>query len=453
LTKDLDRQSTSAQKDILPQPTIYDIHAFHQSNEKLLLILDRNSGLAPYSHEFHRSYLDPQIISGFVSAMTSFLGFVTGEQQSSWKTVYGLDSVILVETGEWTFGVLAVSRETNEARHLLRRVLSEFEDCFEVLKNSNGIEGSAIRDFDKFARKLFADERVTNRTIIMRRPEWRTLLTNFDLPSTTYTVSKILLSNDKVQTVQEIADFLSLKIDKVIEHVSEAFWKNVVDLKFVPADYDILTLSEGASTYLFHNTNPLRVADESLKVIAQLDGRTQLSHLIKKKNSTQMKTILEDLGGLINRGFIQRISEKLRLALHNECILSALFLKGSRIIGNRNMELLFEKIHEIGQKEFPWINKIILTDQMEAHFIFEGGFSPSDLNEIVSILEFSTRELGNLLATMCGRNVVDRLLDSIRSNCKELWFPYRIHAGIDNKSSESERVQHPGIMPNLFDER
>jgi len=44
------------------------------------------------------------------------MGTVTGEKQSYWKTVYGSDSVILVETGEWTVGVLVTSRETSEGR-------------------------------------------------------------------------------------------------------------------------------------------------------------------------------------------------------------------------------------------------------------------------------------------------------------------------------------------------
>ncbi|MFX1263030.1 MAG: hypothetical protein ACFFAZ_13155, partial [Promethearchaeota archaeon] len=90
------------------------------SNEKVLFILHRESGAALYSHEFIPGGLDPQLLSGFVSAMTSFIGTLAGGEQTQWKTEYGEDIVLLVEGGEWALGVMAISRETNEVRSKLR---------------------------------------------------------------------------------------------------------------------------------------------------------------------------------------------------------------------------------------------------------------------------------------------------------------------------------------------
>ncbi|MFW9769412.1 MAG: hypothetical protein ACFFEM_11375, partial [Candidatus Thorarchaeota archaeon] len=173
------------------------------------MIMNKDSGLAPYTHEFYIGSLDPQVISGFISAMSSFLVFVSGEEQSSWKTIYGMDTTVLVETGDWTFGVLAVSRETNEVRSKLLHVMNEFEDCFQVFKNSDGIEGSAFREFDQFVRRLFTDDKVTTRTLVMKRPELERSDLTFNLPSTTFNVLKTLGCIEGVQSIQEIADFLS----------------------------------------------------------------------------------------------------------------------------------------------------------------------------------------------------------------------------------------------------
>jgi len=155
LTNNLDDDSSSIDNEFLHE-LILDISCdSNEPNEKLVMIINKNSGLAPYSHEFSKSNLDPQVISGFISAMTSFMGTVTGEKQSYWKTVYGSDSVILVENGEWTVGVLVTSRETSEGRSKLRRVVYEFEDYFAVLKDADGIEGSAFREFDQYVRRTF----------------------------------------------------------------------------------------------------------------------------------------------------------------------------------------------------------------------------------------------------------------------------------------------------------
>lgn len=407
-----------------PSPlTMSDLASVCQPNEKLLIILNKNSGLSLYSHEFRRSGIDSQVISGFISAMTSFMGFVMGKQQPRWKTVYGTDSVILVEAGEWTFGVLAVSRETYEARSMLSRVTAEFEECFKVLKNSDGIEGSAFRDFDRFVRMIFVDDRVTGKTLVLRRQEWRSLVSTFDLPSTSFIISKILSDYEEVQSVQEIAELHSLKIDDAIRNMSKAFWNGVVDLKFVPNDDDILVLSEGASSVLFQKTNPLQLTNESLKVLALFDGRTKLSHLMKDTNQSKKKRLLEDLGSLVDTGYIQRIPKEHLHALLNECILSVLMSKGALLVGRKRMGVLYDRICEEGSKSHPWINRIMLTNRMQVYCIFEYGSSFDILEDIIDTLDFFITELGQLLSKIIGEELVDRLLCSIRTSCTETWFP------------------------------
>lgn len=423
MTNNTDQQSPTTRSKTLPALTMSDISFTCQPNEKLLIILNKNSGLSLYSHEFCRSGIDSQVISGFISAMTSFMGFVMGKQQPSWKTVYGTDSVILVEAGEWTFGVLAVSRETYEARSMLSRVATEFEECFKVLKNSDGIEGSAFRDFDQLVRMTFVDNRITGRTLVLKRQEWRTLVSTFDLPSTSFIVSKILSDYDGVHSVQEIAELHSFKIDDVIRNVSIAFWNSAVDLKFVPSDDDILVLSEGASSVLFQKANPLQLATESLKVLALFDGRTKLSHLMKGTNHTEIRRLLEDLGILVNRGYIQRIPEEGLYALLNECILSFLMSKGALLVGRKRMGLLYDRICEEGSKFHPWINRIMLTDTMQVYCVFEYGSSFDILEDIIDTLDFFIRELRQLLSKIIGGELVDRLLCSIRASCTETWFP------------------------------
>ena len=424
LTNNLDERSSSIPEEFLQGRIIDDLRCSTDSNEKLLLILDKNSGLAPYSHEFSKGNLDPQVISGFVSAMTSFMGVVTGEKQSHWKTVYGTDSVLLVEPGDWTIGVLATSRETNEARSKLRSAVLEFEDCFAVLRNAGDIDGSAIREFDQYIRKMFVDERITGRTLVIKRLEWRSSISNFELPSVAFSVSKILLGIEGAQTVREIAEFQNLQIEEVIKIVSKAFWYNTVYLKFIPAETDILTLSEGTSTILFQKTNPLNLTNASLNVIARFDGRAPLIHFTRRMNEDELKVLLDDLGTLVNKGFVQRISVERRRVLLNECILSLLSSRGASIIGHKQMKQIFDTIRRVGGTHHPWISRVMLTDRIQAQCKLEESMTPTDLDDMANALEFFITEMGEQLSKRYVGRVVERMLRKIRNDCQASWTPY-----------------------------
>ena len=386
------------------------------ANEKLVMILNKNSGLAPYSHEFSKSNSDPQIISGFISAMASFMGVMTGELQTRWKTEYGSESMLLVEHGAWAIGVLLVSRETTEGRSRLGRVVREFEDYFAVLRDSDGIEGSALHDFDQYVRRAFVNDQITGRTLVIKRPEWRSSLFAFDLPSAAFAVSNILLGFEETITVKEIAKFQDILIEEAIDLVSKAYWHNAVFLKYIPPDDEILILSERSSTVLFQKDNPLRLSTVSLNVTARFDGRTSLSQLAEYIDARDFEVLLDELGTLVNRGFIQRISFEQRQVLLNESVLSFLVSEGCSIIGNRRMKQSFETIRRSWGNRHPRIYRVTLTDSMRVRCIFDESMTPDDLDDLTKVLELFIEELSGHLSIKCGKRVVERLFLKMRSH-------------------------------------
>lgn len=393
------------------------------SNEKLLLLLNKESGLAPYSHEFVEGFQDPQILSGFISAISSFMGEVTGKNHLQWKTVFGSDSIILVEGGTWSVGVLVVSKETSEIRSKLRRIILEFEDCFEFLRDIEGIQ-NIFYDFDNYVRRMFVDERVTNRTLVTKIPDWRSSISTFNLPSTTFDTLKILLGFEESATVQEISESQNIRIDKVIELVSHAFWNGILKLTYIPSDDDILALSEKASGILFSKSNPLNLSSSCLRIVARFDGRTPFSQFINNVLIPDKKSFLNNLGSLINNGLIQRISVEKRLVLFNECILSHLISKGAPIVGSRKMKKYFEAVSILGSSIHPRVSRIVLLENMQVMCILEENMTPSDLDDMFDALEYFIDEISKHLSKSKGIILAENLIGKIRKECRVRWIPY-----------------------------
>jgi hypothetical protein len=393
-------------------------------NEKLLMIVNKNSGLAPFTHEFVEGNQDPQVLSGFISAMSSFMGEITGDTQTQWKTAYGSNSILLVEGGEWSTGVLAASRETSEARSKLRRVVREFEECFEFLKDAEGTHQSIFREFHHYVRREFVDERVTGRTVVMKNPAWRESMAKLDLPSEAFRISKVLLSFKEDTTVNEISEFHKLRLEEVIDIVSRACWHGMVNLKYVPCDDDILALSDKTSSFLFDKRNPMNLSSSSLSVIARLNGRKPLSYFLNDMIIQDLDLILSTLGTLVNKGFIQRISVEKRLVLLNECTLSKLVSKGANIIGRRKMKHDFESIRKRGVMSHPWVGRIILEDGMRVRSILEESMTPVDLDDMYDALDYFIKEMNECLSKRCGNRIAEMLLLKVRSQCNQAWTPY-----------------------------
>jgi hypothetical protein len=393
------------------------------TNEKLLMILNKDSGLSPYSHEFVQGFQDPQVLSGFISAISSFIGEVTGKVHGHWKTVFGTDSLILVESGHWSIGVLVASKETIEIRSKLRRIIREFEDCFEFLRDIEGIQ-YVFSDFDSYIRRMFVDERITNRTVVTKIPEWRASLYKFDLPSTAFEVSKVLLGFQETATIDEIKETQNIGLEKIIEIISIASWNGIVKLTYVPSDDDILDLSEKASTILFNKSNPMGITSSCLRTVARFDGRTPLSRFYDEHIEQDKKSLLRQLGSLINTGLVQRISIEKRAVLLDECILSQLMEKGSSIVGSLLMKQYFDLVIDQGSTTHPRINRILLLDTMKVRCLLEESMTPDELDDMYDALEYVIKEISKYLSKSCSVSLSENLLKKIYDVCHKKWEPY-----------------------------
>ncbi|MFW9845964.1 MAG: hypothetical protein ACFFD6_04400, partial [Candidatus Thorarchaeota archaeon] len=278
------------------------------SNEKVLFLMNRLTGVAPYAHEFVIGDLDPQMLSGFVGAMGSFLGEFLGTEHSQWKTVYGSDVEFIVEGGEWILGVLAVTRETSELRNKVRSIVAEFEDSFRVLKTSDGLEGGLFKEFDNFVRRVFTEDRLIERTIALKGLDWQDINTKHETPSIGFSTTKLLHEIEHGESLGAFAKSKKRNFEEIRDTISYAYWKGIVYLLYVPAEDDILCLSEGAHSILFKRENHLQLTLSTIRIVGAIDGRSKLSEVIRRCDLSESPQILREIGLLVNRGFLQRVT-------------------------------------------------------------------------------------------------------------------------------------------------
>ncbi|MGY5861881.1 MAG: hypothetical protein RTU09_05865 [Candidatus Thorarchaeota archaeon] len=394
------------------------------SNEKVLFLLNRGTGVSPYSHQFMPEEIDPQILSGFISAITSFMDEASGLEKTHLQTVDSSDASFLLEGGDWIIGVLSVSRETNEARSKLRRVVREFEEQFSFLKNADSFESSVFRDFDRFVMDLFLSDRISERTLILKGWDWPQFCRSFDVPSESIGVNKLLNQAEDKQSIKEVAQSQGMSLEEAANLVSLAFWKNALYLNYLPSDNDILSLSEGSSTIIFRKENPLELSPGTVRILGSLDSRKPLSSSLKMLGSQGVERILLELGSLVNRGYLQNIPLERRLALVNECILSQFFQVCAQAMGaGKATKSLYAAI-EARVVTNPWASRIRLVEGSIGHSVIDVSMTPADIDALSTAMELLTDDLEKELGGVSGQSNAESMLLSVRKHCRESWRPH-----------------------------
>ena len=398
------------------------VSTFNMSNEGVLFIVNQYTGLSPYSHEFVHGSHDPQILSGYVSAMSSFMQEVTGLEQQNWKTVFGPSSTLLIEAGEWSLGVISVNRETTEVRSKLRRIIREFEDTFDILKESDYLEGKAFRDFNQFVRRVFVDDRLTEDSIVTKSVDWIGKCHDFYLPSTAFKIARVLHHIESQQSLVHISKQQNIPLTELKEIISRAYWNHAISIEFAPSANDILSLTDRALSILLRKSNPLNISRETLRIISELNGRTPLSTILTAIHFDNKTRAISDLAKLLTRGYIQRISVESKLVLVNECILKELFHIVLGDYKNEEMRELLSTFIDEGISKFPWLSRIKVSKDLEVRTQLEDGMAPSDLDQVYEALEYLIRRVETSISGVRDARFASNLREKAQKKCNETWF-------------------------------
>ncbi len=111
-------------------------------------------GIALYSQSFGEVKVEPLLISGMLSAITSFVKETTSSQQYLQAIDHG-DVVLMIEYGDGFFVTLLANRETPELRMRLREFVKRFQEQYgEVLKQWSG-DQDEFKGTEQLVKEIF----------------------------------------------------------------------------------------------------------------------------------------------------------------------------------------------------------------------------------------------------------------------------------------------------------
>ncbi len=101
-------------------------YSFKEAKLKSLHIM-YTDGRDVFAHEFEESHVDPALVSGMFSAITSFIKETTKSAELLRSIDHG-DTSVIIEYGKYIFAAIFADRETSDVRAKLKSFIEEFED-------------------------------------------------------------------------------------------------------------------------------------------------------------------------------------------------------------------------------------------------------------------------------------------------------------------------------------
>lgn len=363
------------------------------SNEKVLFIHQKNSGMALYSHEFVDELMDPQLLSGFVGAMANFLTELVGTDESGWKTVYGSNSTLMVESGKWAVATLSVSKETSELRSKLRMIITEFEATYTSLSDVSHIDKEFLAAFDDFVMNIFVGDRLTLVSRISRNPGWGETQIPFEQEDDFLIAQRLLVEMEDGITVEQGAKLIRIHPDRVMKIVTSAYWNHAIQLDYTPMMNDVLIPSEDSFSAILSQNNLLDLIHDTINIVGYFDGRKSIQAIIKELEIENYENVLIELGNLVRMGYVQKTTIEQRLVLSNERILNTLLETCKDFVSELWIIAVIRRVLSEGVSKHPWLSRVRAFEDGTVLCLVDERLSPANLDDMFDAVQYLINEI------------------------------------------------------------
>ncbi len=376
-----------------------------------IYIIRRDTGVCIYSKDFTGSAFDPQLLSSFLVAMTSFFDEATRSLTSQARAFEGTDYTILVEFGDWTLGAISTKADTADTRAKLRRMINRFEEQFNVLRWVD-IDLAVQTRFERTVIDEFIRDAINPETVIAVKPEWQHYTRRPDVVSFLRLIPAIC-------TVRDAAGFLEVPVEIALNLTAEALWENAISVSnpLKPDDiYQVTTV-----------TTPARprsdLSPRAALALSQLDGETPLSIAAERLRTADLKRFLDEVALLEQRRMVELVSPSQAVVVRYSSAIQSMLNRCSNIVGVTTMRNVFFDSRDTISPTYSWLSYVTLENGVDFEVrstltssTLKGAIEPDALADGFRVMmQFMSRNLRDLVGAEVVNRIIAKTKDEVQS--------------------------------------
>ena len=288
-----------------------------------IFFVHKDRGLNILQHSFSGSKLDEDLVSGFISAIISFIGALhpptkTERKNKLIRTIDRGDFKILIEAGEYIMGILFVNIEKVEVRTKLREILREFEAAFEFEGWDGTLDIEKMETFKENIFKIFAKEIIQISDVPILTPSVKEFFATHDeldlLGELNLSAGliELLLRIDGTADVQEIANRLECSVEEAVARIGYLYeLGDFITIESPVADTDIFVLTPEAMPIFRKDTYERDTilnlfGNEGIDILLQINGARSVQG-IQRKSIIEIDTIKEVIRFCLSEQLVRRV--------------------------------------------------------------------------------------------------------------------------------------------------
>ena len=362
-----------------------------------------------YHNDFVEALFDPDLISSFIVAMTSFFDEATQSVASKARAFEGTDYKILVEFGEWTLGALSAAEDNENLRQKLRDILAIFEEQFNLLRWVE-MDLAVYSRFERHVIEGFLRDEVTPESVIRQKLNWDLIVKNPDV------ISFLKLLPESI-SVKDAAEFLEIPLEIAMNLAAEALWEKAISIRTPVKPDDIYQ-----TTSLERTGESIEgVSPETNAALNELNGEIPLSIAAERVKTKDLRQFLDEIGLLAERDTVERVTHSQATLVRHARVLQEILDNCSRLLGQKTTRNIFLEAKSLLTDIYSWLAFVDLEEGVDVEIrgsltsaAIKGRISSEALIDGFTVLvQFLTKRVGLLIGTRTINQVLRKSRDDL----------------------------------------
>ncbi|HUY01079.1 MAG TPA: hypothetical protein VMV49_16080 [Candidatus Deferrimicrobium sp.] len=243
-----------------------------------IYIILKPRGIPAVHTKFGRTGLHPDLVSGFITAISHFARQLRPGEQKDINLIKREDFVIIIEDGNKVFGALIADFDDKNAREILKQVINTFEDEFDKNLDDLGVNTLIFEKFIDVIHRKFS-ELVINPYYIPQ------IIQTVQNPPVDPLIKRVLPLVDGQKNLNEIAELLDTPIEGICQIIAQLENRGFIELKINIEDSDTFGVNDKATEVFSRETKSHKrilelFGNEGIDVLYSLDGKKDLKNII-----------------------------------------------------------------------------------------------------------------------------------------------------------------------------